>query len=264
LEWKLIGRWTETISSDQRTIVESYLNKVGQATLDQIFDETQIPKPSLYKVLSRLTKDGFIAKSGHRRQILYTRSSDLIRLSGDLSDDGNVYPDSARGTYLTKNIFPISDAESDQRGESDQRPPKTADHFSQNDHFSTLSDKPLILSDEVPNPDRVSVCSSDKSSDKGVLSDEADEILSEEQLITFKNDLPKSDQRGAKVISLSLEVGDKVEILVGQFAGMHAAIEGFDDSGQVVVRAKRWLVTHTYAPLELRLVKKGGNNHATL
>nr|MBW4474075.1 AAA family ATPase [Stenomitos rutilans HA7619-LM2] len=71
LEWRLLGRWTEAISSDQRTTVEEYINKVGQATLDQIFEDTQIPKPSLYKVLSRLSRENFIVKSGNRRQVLY-------------------------------------------------------------------------------------------------------------------------------------------------------------------------------------------------
>lgn len=164
-EWKLLGRWQEQISSDQRSIVEDYLNKVGQATLEQIFEDTQISKASLYKVLSRLVKDGYISKSGHRRQVLYTRSSDLIGLSGELSDDGNSHPDDDRDTYLTKNSFPsVGDhPESDQTGTCD-----TLITFPE----MITPDKRDKLSDRGSNPDSVRVSSSDKSSDKPHLSGE--------------------------------------------------------------------------------------------
>jgi hypothetical protein len=132
LEWKLMGRWQpDQIPSDQRAIIEDYLNKVGQATLEGIFEDTQIPKSSLYKVLSRLTKEGFITKAGNRRQVLYTRSSDFIRLSDELSDDEK--PDGVRhrDTYLTKNIFSISS----RKVISDHTSHAKDDHLASNDHL---------------------------------------------------------------------------------------------------------------------------------
>ncbi len=180
LEWKLMGRWQETISSDQRSQVEDYLNKVGQATLDQIFEATQIPKASLYKVLSRLAKDNFLTREGHRRSVLYTRSSDLIRLSDDLSDDANPDRESVRGTYLTKNNFPISE-----KGDQSDHPTHAKDdHFSQNDHFSDTPHTGDILSDRGSNASPVSVWSSDKSSDKSDLSDESGEVINQNPMIT--------------------------------------------------------------------------------
>jgi predicted P-loop ATPase len=67
----------------------------------------------------------------------------------------------------------------------------------------------------------------------------------------------KSDQRRAKVISDSLEVGDKVEILSGQLGGQHVFVEGIEGD-TAIVKGARWLLTRSYNLQELRLVKKGG------
>jgi transcription antitermination factor NusG len=74
-------------------------------------------------------------------------------------------------------------------------------------------------------------------SDEAVLSDESDQTR--------------------KVISLSLEVGDKVEILTGRFGGGHVFVEGIEGD-TAIVKGARWLVTRSYNLQELRLVKKGG------
>jgi hypothetical protein len=195
LEWKLIGRWVEQVSSDLRSTVIDYLNQVGQATIEQIFDATQIPKNSLYKTLSRLVRDNMLSKSGHRRQVLYTRLIGLIGQSDSLSDDANADGDDDRGAYQTNNIFSFSDSRviSDQTGTCD-----TLVTSPQNGHFEEGGKKTPILSDKPSNIDSVSVSSSDKSSDKGDLSDEAD--LSDEEF-------------GSNVAQFPLESGNKVKIL---------------------------------------------------
>ncbi len=104
LEWKLIGHWVENVSSDLKTIVLDYLNKVGQATIDQIFDATQIPKNSLYKTLSRLARDGMLSKCGHRRNVMYTRTIGLIGQSDTVSDSGELYYEGDTVRYQTKII----------------------------------------------------------------------------------------------------------------------------------------------------------------
>lgn len=240
LEWKLLGRWTEAISSDQRTTVEDYINKVGQATLDQIFEDTQIPKPSLYKVLSRLARENFIVKSGNRRQVLYTRSSDFIRLSDDFPDDAIAHGDDARGTYLTKNTFPSSTPESDQLPKSDHPTYAKDDHFSPNDHFLGEGQKTLNLSDEPSKPSPASVCSSDKSSDKPVLSDETDQS-------------GESDHRS------QLRPGDRVKYCGGVRSMVRLCgtkklevVDANDESA--TVRHSGWLVTQTVPLADLRRV----------
>lgn len=53
-----------------------------------------------------------------------------------------------------------------------------------------------------------------------------------------------------------LKVGNLVEILTGRFAGKRCVVEGFDDQGNVSVRAKGWAISRFYQPADLRLLNK--------
>jgi hypothetical protein len=255
LEWKLLGRWTEAISSDQRTTVEDYINKVGQATLDQIFEDTQIPKPSLYKVLSRLARENFIVKSGNRRQVLYTRSSDFIRLSGEMSDEI-----SPAGTgiqaHLTKNTSSPYESKSDQLLKSDHSTNANSDHFAANDHFLEAGQKTLNLSDEHSNPCGVRVWSSDNSSDKRHLSDELDETVKPDQPLEsdqVQQTASKSDQ------SRIIRTGDRVRYcggvrsLVRLCSTKHLEVLDANDES-ATVRHSAWLVSQTVPLADLKRV----------
>ncbi|MBC7971546.1 MAG: AAA family ATPase [Verrucomicrobia bacterium] len=262
LEWKLLGRWTEAISSDQRSVIEEYLNKVGQATLDQIFDDTQIPKPSLYKVLSRLARENFIVKSGNRRQVLYTRSSDFIRLSGELSDEI-----SPAGTgiqaHLTKNTSSLYEPKSDQLPKSDHPTYAKDDHFDEIDHFLEGGAQTQNCQVKPSNVYPVREISSDKSSDKRHLSDESDETPKPDQLP--KSDQvhltsPKSDQFQPKSDqSRIIATGDRVRYcgavrsLVRVCGTKHLEVlEVRADSA--TVKHTTWLVTQTVPLADLRRV----------
>ncbi|MDX2240177.1 MAG: hypothetical protein NW224_06130, partial [Leptolyngbyaceae cyanobacterium bins.302] len=58
--------------------------------------------------------------------------------------------------------------------------------------------------------------------------------------------------------TVELGIGDKVEILVGQFRGKPCFIEGLGDEGKVKVKAKGWAIQRQYLPVELRLLKRRG------
>lgn len=273
LEWKLMGRWTEAISSDQRSIVEDYLNKVGQATLDKIFEDTQISKPSLYKVLSRLARENFIVKSGNRRQVLYTRSSDLIRLSDELSDDQTLAGTGVQA-HLTKNTFSSYDLESDQLPKSDQTTCAseyaTADHFDDVDHFLEGGSQPQFCQVKPSNVYGVKEISSDKSSDKSSLSDEvgqSDESDQPPQVDHFHLTTPKSDQLGAKSDQLEpksdqtriILPGDRVrywgksQSLVRLCSTKRLEVFAVNDES-ATVRHQDWLVSQTIPLTDLRHV----------
>ncbi len=241
LEWKLIGRWTEQVSSDLKTTVLDYFAQVGEATLEQIFEATQIPKSSLYKTLSRLVRDQMITKAGHRRQVLYKRSIGLIGQYYTLSDSSNADIGSAIDTYQTKNLFLFSNAESEQNSKSEHTTHAKDDNFPASAHFPEEGKNPLYCPMSVSNADGVSVSSSDNSSDKPDLSDEGTLSV-------------QSDHH--------FHVGDRVEILTGQFAGRIVFVKGFTESGQVSVKSAMWIVTQEYSPSALRLLKKGGVSDA--
>lgn len=54
-----------------------------------------------------------------------------------------------------------------------------------------------------------------------------------------------------------MKVDDKVEILVGRFAGKHCYIEGFSDDGRVIICAKGWVISQKYDRAELKFIKRG-------
>ncbi len=263
LEWKLIGRWLDQVSSDLKTMVLEYLAQVSEASLDQVFEATQIPKNSLYKTLSRLVRDNMITKAGHRRKIVYKRSIGLIGQSDTLSDDGNADDISRVGTHRTKNTFPSYEAESDQLLKSDHSTNANSDHFAANDHFLNEGAKPLNCPMNPGNVDSVRVSSSDKSSDKAHLSDEA--IVSDESDQPLQSDQvhrtdSKSDQSGFKSDqSRIIQTGDLVRYcggvrsLVRLCSTKHLeVVEANDESA--TVKHSAWLVSQTVPISDLKHV----------
>lgn len=115
LEWRLLGKWAPAINLDQKEQVLQFFNKVGNATIDQIAEETAIPKRSLYTVLDRLRADGLIEKTGSRTSALYTRAIQQIQQLNSLLNPPNPDPTSDRGAYSTKNtiFFPDANVKSD-------------------------------------------------------------------------------------------------------------------------------------------------------
>jgi AAA domain len=85
LTWKLLGRWNPEINEAQGTQVIDYLSQVTNATIEQIHLTTEIAKPSLYKVLSRLVHDGMISKTGSRKAIQYSRLRSVVPDIPDMS-----------------------------------------------------------------------------------------------------------------------------------------------------------------------------------
>ncbi|MEO0758781.1 MAG: AAA family ATPase [Cyanobacteria bacterium J06648_16] len=76
LNWKLLGNWQgPDVDMNQADRVLAYLTKVGSATIEQIAEETNMPKASLYVVLRRLQSDEMVKKRGERRSAVYIRSA---------------------------------------------------------------------------------------------------------------------------------------------------------------------------------------------
>jgi hypothetical protein len=122
LTWKLLGRWNPEANEAQGTQVIEYLSQVTNATIEQIYLTTQIPKQSLYKVLSRLVRDGMIAKTGSRKAILYSRLRsavpDISDMSGTCQELKNVAQQSLEPVPDKNNIFSISDSNSEQKDDT--------------------------------------------------------------------------------------------------------------------------------------------------
>lgn len=76
LQWKLVGNWIgPDVDVSQKDRVLNYLKQVGNATIEDIAEGTNLPKRSLYEVLKRLQSDGEIEKHGSRRSSRYVTSS---------------------------------------------------------------------------------------------------------------------------------------------------------------------------------------------
>lgn len=109
--WKLLGNWqpSQEGSSHKQLIIDT-LQRLGSATVDQIFDATQIPKKSLYKALERLQVSEVasekVIKEGSRRSFTYRLPLfDTIRQLDTLSNsaNANLEKDTA---YIRQKNFP--------------------------------------------------------------------------------------------------------------------------------------------------------------
>lgn len=157
LTWKLLGRWGVQVNESLTDQVLAFLTKCEHATLEQIFDATNIKKDSLYKTLSRLVQQNLVTKTGSRKQVLYSRMnsvkplSDISDMSDNLSDTQNQTAQSVE-SYRTKNNFSNTTNTSQVQNSVDAL----------SDTVGKLSDCPITAS----NQDTVTVSVSDKLSDK--------------------------------------------------------------------------------------------------
>jgi hypothetical protein len=112
LEWKLLGKWSPVVNLDMKTKALEYLNKVGQATCEEISLETASPMKSMHVALSRLVADGLIEKHGNRRGAVYIRPIQLIQQLNRVLNSENEDEERAKVPYSTKNnFFPIDSVE---------------------------------------------------------------------------------------------------------------------------------------------------------
>lgn len=237
LEWQLLGKWNPIINLDQKGLALDFLNKVGSATIDTISEETGIPKRSLYTVLDRLIRDSMIEKTGSQRSAVYIRPVQQVQQLNSLLNCQKEEPTDDRDEVQQKNnsFFPDSEVISDHQNV----------HECYKTHSNPVSDKisaPMIT---LPPNDHLSRESNFVEEGEGQPSNPVSEIVSAVQ------------QEFNRSSTVELELGDKVEILVGQFLGKRALVKGFEDSGEVIVKADRWYVTRSYKPSDLRLLKRG-------
>jgi hypothetical protein len=109
LEWKLLGKWSPAVNQDMKSKALEYLNKVGQATCEEISMETASPMKSMHVALSRLVADGLIEKHGNRRGAIYIRPIQLIQQLNSVLNSGNEDGEKAKVPYSTKNNFFLLD-----------------------------------------------------------------------------------------------------------------------------------------------------------
>jgi AAA domain len=115
LEWNLLGKWTPAVNLDMKTSALDYLDKVGEATCEEISMETGWKPKSMHIALSRLVADGIISKKGNQRSATYIRAVQQVQQLNSLLNSPNAKPVSSRGVCSTKNIFfSIEDPDSQQ------------------------------------------------------------------------------------------------------------------------------------------------------
>jgi len=132
LFWTLLGKWTpENVNLTQSDQVLDHLNKVGKATVDELHKVTNIPKASLYKVLTRLQGQEMVDKGRTGKITFYSRIG--IRQIRQLENLSNFCNDDAvrvRGQIRQDPKTHLDPQKSDHFEKSDQK----------NDHFSDLGD----------------------------------------------------------------------------------------------------------------------------
>lgn len=107
--WRLLGRWSPVENTSQKDQIIDCLKKLQVATIDQIHEETGIPRKSLYEQLSRLqlsdSAEEKIVKEGSRRK--YTYRLPLFNTIQQLNSVLNsANPDSDDDTgYIQQNTF---------------------------------------------------------------------------------------------------------------------------------------------------------------
>lgn len=90
------------------------------------------------------------------------------------------------------------------------------------------------------------------------------ELQGDDDYLTTKNDFFKesfseTDNDDCQILidqPSPLEIGDRIEILVGRFQHTKASVIGFGDDGAIEVKAKKWQVTRHYQPNDLKLIKE--------
>lgn len=128
LFWTLLGKWTpENVNLTQSDQVLDHLNKVVSTTVDELNIVLNIPKRSLYQVLTRLQNDGIVHKRKSGRSVLYTRkNSQHIQQLESLLTFCNPDSESIRGNSQQDPKTHLDPQKSDHFEKSDQN----SDHFS--------------------------------------------------------------------------------------------------------------------------------------
>ncbi|AFY72972.1 hypothetical protein Syn7502_00840 [Synechococcus sp. PCC 7502] len=214
LTWKLLGKWGVQADASQSDQILGFLTKVQSATLEQLYEFTNINKASLYKVLSRLVHDNRISKTGSRKAVVYSKLQiEQPKTQSDISDMSDTLSDSEIQTETSLEVL------SDKNNIlyiSDNMVSNLSTHIS-NTGEANLSDCQISTS----NQDTAGDTESDKQSDKPVF-------------VRYK-------------------VGCQVEILTGRFAGMKAEVIDIQGD-EVEVKAKKWVVTRCYPTMSLKLL----------
>lgn len=252
LEWKLLGKWSPSINLDQKEVVLDFMNRVGSATLEQIFEGTQIPKRSLYMVLARLCADKMLSKEGQQRSAVYIRPVQRVQQLNSLLNSQDADSVSAKGLSSTKNNSSLTASKSDHLPKSDHRTDANNDHFSPNDHFLEGYQFVELGNKKVLNPDRDGVSAVQQQFNKTPFvelknkgGDHGSDSNSDHVQVSPVELAPKSDHP-------ELSRGDMVEILsAGQYQGKRGRVQGRKYGG-FTVKGRGWKESVTYAASDLR------------
>lgn len=75
LTWKQLGKWSPPVNMSQQEQIIEALKKLGSSSIEQLHEETGIPKKSLYTQLSRLVNSdeagSQVVKEGRKRKYTY-------------------------------------------------------------------------------------------------------------------------------------------------------------------------------------------------
>ncbi|MGB7247795.1 MAG: hypothetical protein WBC73_02570, partial [Phormidesmis sp.] len=75
LTWKQLGKWSPPVNMTQQDQIIEALKKLGSASIEQLHEETGIPKKSLYEQVSRLVNSedagSQLVKEGTKRKYTY-------------------------------------------------------------------------------------------------------------------------------------------------------------------------------------------------
>ncbi|NET39903.1 MAG: AAA family ATPase, partial [Cyanothece sp. SIO1E1] len=293
LNWKLLGHWSPVVNASQQEQIVDALKKLGQASVEQLHEETGIPKKSLYEQLSRLqvTEDTQIkvVKEGTRRRYTYKLAlfNTIQQLNSALNsenpDDTLDIGDSQQNSFFSKEQ-PDQGTDCDptvtpkmRADQADQLSPYAPDKSVE--YKAIEPDQSGItlfntLFNTIQHPVKKGGMGGDPLFVKGDLSgitsvtpplDQVGDLnhpsVAAGQLSSNDNSIvePNSSQ---DPLSCPLAPGDKVEIRVGQFFGRHVFVKGLvaGTSGQIEVEHPDWFVDRQYERGQLRLLQRGGQD----
>jgi hypothetical protein len=239
--WAL-GTQRSTVTSVSACL--DFLKLAQQATLEEIHEATQIPKKSLYIVLTRLQEGeeshNRVIKEGSRRRYTYRLALfNTIQQLNSLLNSENPDTASDRGGYSTKNDFPSDSQEviSDQIG--------------------TCGD---LITFEPPSLEKVVEYSHETASNPGTA-----RVSPIQQVFnTIQQESSNPDtasvppiQQNPPIEAIAIQQGDQVEILDGQFLGKRVVVESIED-GVATVKGKTWAISRAFAIGRLRPLKRSG------
>ncbi len=137
LVWTLQGKWSLSVNLTQKERVTEFLKTVEEATMEEILENTSIPKRSLYEVLIRLIKDGQIKRNNSTSQYnteVYYSFLDC-QLVDNLLTKPKVYRERDIGDSTKTTNFSEEKCTSRKSDQKSVTNVYSNDHFSSNDHF---------------------------------------------------------------------------------------------------------------------------------